>query len=155
MKTIEQWLDEYAVSHQNPINKKIHFFAVPLIYLTVFGLLWQIPMPLAGFAEQQINWPLLLCVPVLGFYFSLSFAVGVGMTIFSAAIVLFLRWFESAVMVDVWLASLVLFVLMWILQFVGHHIEGKKPSFFKDVQFLLIGPAWILVFVLRRLRIRY
>lgn len=155
MKTIEQWLDEYAVSHQNPINKKIHFFAVPLIYLTVFGLLWQIPMPLAGFAEQQINWPLLLCVPVLGFYFSLSFAIGVGMTIFSAVIVLFLRWFESAVMVDVWLASLLLFVLMWILQFVGHHIEGKKPSFFKDVQFLLIGPAWILAFVLRRMRIRY
>ncbi|WP_306518353.1 DUF962 domain-containing protein [Rheinheimera sp.] len=155
MKTIEQWLDEYAVSHQNPINKKIHFLAVPLIYLTVFGLLWQIPMPLAGFAEQQINWPLLLCLPVLGFYFSLSFAIGVGMTIFSAAIVLFLRWFESAVMVDVWLASLVLFVLMWILQFVGHHIEGKKPSFFKDLQFLLIGPAWILAFVLRRFGIRY
>ena len=77
------------------------------------------------------------------------------MTIYSAFVVLFLRWFESAVSMDVWLASLLLFVLMWILQFVGHHIEGKKPSFFKDLQFLLIGPAWILGFILRRFGIRY
>ncbi|OBP14449.1 hypothetical protein A5320_11785 [Rheinheimera sp. SA_1] len=155
MKTIEQWFTEYAVSHQNPTNKKIHFLAVPLIYLTVFGLLWQIPMPFSGFATQQINWPLILCLPVLGFYFSLSFAIGIGMTIYSAFVVLFLRWFESAVSVDVWLASLLLFILMWVLQFVGHHIEGKKPSFFKDLQFLLIGPAWILGFILRRFGIRY
>lgn len=155
MKSIHQWFSEYAVSHQHPINKKIHYLAVPLIYLTVFGLLWQIPMPFSGFAAQQINWPLLLCLPVLGFYFSLSFAIGIGMTIFTAAVVLFLRWFEAAVAIDVWQASLVLFTLMWLLQFIGHHLEGKKPSFFKDVQFLLIGPAWILGFILTRLGIRY
>ena len=92
MRKIDMLLNEYGESHQNATNKKIHFLAVPLIYLTVFGLLWQIPMPFSGFAAQQINWPLLLCVPVLAFYFSLSFAIGVGMTIYSAFVVLFLRF---------------------------------------------------------------
>ena len=41
------------------------------------------------------------------------------------------------------------FVLAWIGQFIGHLIEGKRPSFFKDLQFLLIGPAWLMAFVYR------
>jgi uncharacterized membrane protein YGL010W len=52
--------------------------------------------------------------------------------------------------VPLWLSSTVLFVVAWIGQFIGHHFEGRKPSFFKDVQFLLIGPLWLLAFVYRR-----
>ena len=47
------------------------------------------------------------------------------------------------------------FVLAWIGQFVGHMIEGRKPSFFEDVKFLLVGPAWLLGFIYRRAGIRY
>ncbi len=43
----------------------------------------------------------------------------------------------------------VVFVLAWIGQFVGHRIEGRKPSFLEDVKFLLVGPAWLLSFVYR------
>jgi uncharacterized membrane protein YGL010W len=50
----------------------------------------------------------------------------------------------------VWAICLTLFVVAWIGQFIGHKIEGKKPSFFKDVQFLLIGPAWLLSKVYRK-----
>jgi uncharacterized membrane protein YGL010W len=55
----------------------------------------------------------------------------------------------------VWKICLVLFVLAWIGQFVGHKIEGKKPSFFQDVVFLLIGPAWLLHFIYKKAGQRY
>lgn len=155
MKSAAQWFSEYAVSHQHSVNKLIHWFAVPTIYATVIGLLWQIPMPISGFAEQDINWALLLLVPVLLFYFLLSFSIGLGMTIFSAAVVTLLRALEQQSVIDIWLLSLLVFVVMWVLQFIGHKIEGKKPSFFQDLAFLLIGPAWLLGFILKRLHIRY
>ncbi|EIW90069.1 hypothetical protein AGRI_02765 [Alishewanella agri BL06] len=155
MKTAEQWFSEYAVSHQHPTNKLIHWFAVPVIYITVLGLLWQIPMPFAGFAEQGINWALLLVLPALVFYFLLSFSIGLGMTIFTAAAVTLLRALEQQSVLQIWQWSLLVFVVMWVFQFVGHKIEGKKPSFFQDLAFLLIGPAWLLGFILKRLHIRY
>ncbi|MDX3774051.1 DUF962 domain-containing protein [Chromatiaceae bacterium AAb-1] len=155
MKSAQQWFAEYAVSHQHPVNKLIHWFAVPVIYFTVFGLLWQIPMPFLALAEQGITWPLILCLPALAFYFSLAFSLGVAMTIFTALVVMLLRWFETNYQTPVWQISLLLFVIMWIFQFIGHKIEGKKPSFFKDVQFLLIGPAWLMGFILQRLGIKY
>lgn len=155
MKSARQWFAEYAESHQHPVNKLIHWFAVPVIYFTVFGLLWQIPMPFSLLAEQEITWPLIICLPVLAFYFSLAFSLGVGMTIFTAVVVFILRWLEQNVQIPLWQLSLLLFVIMWIFQFIGHKIEGKKPSFFKDVQFLLIGPAWLMGFLLQRLGIRF
>ncbi|WP_333607023.1 Mpo1 family 2-hydroxy fatty acid dioxygenase [Arsukibacterium sp.] len=155
MKTAEQWFAAYAVSHQHPTNKAIHWLAVPVIYACVFGLLWQIPMPLTGLAEQGINWALLLAIPALLFYFLLSFTLGVAMTIFTALVVTLLRWVAQWPWPEVWQLSLLLFVVMWILQFVGHKIEGKKPSFFQDLAFLLIGPAWLMSFVLKKLKLSY
>ncbi|GGW57414.1 Mpo1 family 2-hydroxy fatty acid dioxygenase [Alishewanella tabrizica] len=155
MKTAQQWFNEYAVSHQHPTNKLIHWLAVPTIYATVIGLLWQIPMPIASLAEQGINWALLLLMPALLFYFLLAFSLGLGMTIFSAAVVTLIRMLEQQSVIDIWQLSLLVFIVMWVLQFVGHKIEGKKPSFFQDLAFLLIGPAWLLGFVLKRLHIRY
>jgi uncharacterized membrane protein YGL010W len=55
----------------------------------------------------------------------------------------------------VWKICTVSFVLAWIGQFIGHKIEGKKPSFFKDVAFLLIGPAWLMSFIYKKLGQRY
>jgi uncharacterized membrane protein YGL010W len=154
MKSADTWFSEYAVSHQNPINNLIHWFAVPTIYATVIGLLWQIPMPLTGLAEQGLNWALILLKPALLFYFLLSFSLGLGMTIFSAAVVTLMRALEQQSVIEIWRLSLFVLIVMWVLQFIGHKIEGKKPSFFQDLIFLLIGPAWLLSFVLNRLHIR-
>jgi len=54
-----------------------------------------------------------------------------------------------------WQLALGVFVIAWILQFIGHAVEGKRPSFFTDVRFLLIGPAWLLAFLYRALGWRY
>jgi len=154
MRSAEQWFAEYGESHQNPTNKAIHWIAVPVIYATVVGLLWAIPQPAFMAAIPWLNWAVVALVPTLLFYLAMSFPLALGM----AAISVVCLWGWSVVErlgISVWQAALVLFVVMWIFQFIGHHIEGKKPSFFKDLQFLLIGPAWVIAFVYRQLGIKY
>ncbi|MFI2812714.1 MULTISPECIES: DUF962 domain-containing protein [Microbulbifer] len=154
MRTAEQWFAEYGESHQNPVNKAIHWLAVPAIYATVVGLLWEIPQPGFMAAISWLNWAVVALVPTLAFYLMLSFPVALGMAALSA--VCFWGWgVADRIGIPVWQTALGIFVVMWVLQFVGHHVEGKKPSFFKDLQFLLIGPAWVIGFVYRALGIRY
>ncbi|WP_148864454.1 Mpo1 family 2-hydroxy fatty acid dioxygenase [Marinobacter fonticola] len=154
-KTADQWFAEYGESHRNPTNKAIHWVAVPVIFTTIIGLLWSIPTPAAFDSVPYLNWATLALVVTTAWYVHLSPPLGIGMGLFSMLMVLAISAFEQTGLMPVWAASLLLFVIMWILQFVGHHIEGKKPSFFKDIQFLLIGPAWLMGFIYRSLGIRY
>lgn len=160
MKSAQQWFDEYAVSHQNKINKRIHWICVPAIFFSIIGLLVAIPhaglsllfppalAPYANFGSLVIFLGLL-------FYLVLSARLFIGMLVFSV----FVLWanvaIASLVLFPHWLFSLTIFVLAWIGQFIGHHIEGAKPSFFKDLQFLLIGPAWLMGFVYKGVGWRY
>lgn len=140
MKELSQWLSEYGESHQNPINQKIHKVAVPGIFLSVVGLIWSIPaIELYGLV---LNWVWVVAVPVLIFYFRLSLSVFLMMLGFTLACIS-LIWSIELMKAPVLLVSLVLFAVLWLFQFIGHKIEGKKPSFFEDLQFLLIGPIWV------------
>lgn len=140
MKAIDQWFDEYGESHRNPVNKLTHWICVPLITFSVLGMLWAIH-----------PWVAMLVVGAsLLFYAMLSWQIAAAMLVVSLVMLLIL-----SMMTYVFWPSVAIFVLAWIGQFIGHHIEGKKPSFFKDVQFLLIGPAWLLGFIFRLLGIRY
>ncbi|MCJ8169823.1 Mpo1 family 2-hydroxy fatty acid dioxygenase [Atopomonas sediminilitoris] len=140
MKTLDQWLDEYGESHQDPVNKAFHWVCVPLITFSLLGVLWALHPAVAlafmGFA--------------LVFYARLSWRVAAVMGLLSVVAVLILQQMSS-----VFWPSVVIFVLAWIGQFIGHHVEGKKPSFFKDMQFLLIGPVWVVAFLFRRAGWRY
>ncbi|MBL4259399.1 DUF962 domain-containing protein [Vibrio fluvialis] len=140
MRTLNQWLDAYAVSHQNPINKRIHRVAVPGIYLSIVGLIWSLPA--APLMEWRVDWIWLVAVPVLGFDYRLSMTVFLMMLGFTLACI-GLAWSVELMALPLLPLSLALFVLLWIAQFVGHKIEGKKPSFLSDLQFLLIGPIWV------------
>ncbi|KUJ81598.1 DUF962 domain-containing protein [Microbulbifer flavimaris] len=154
MRSAEQWFSEYGESHQNPTNKAIHWIAVPVIYATVIGLVWSIPQPAFMAEIAWLNWAVVALVPALMFYALMSFSVALGMVALS--VVCLWGWsIVDRLGFSVWQVSLLLFVVMWIFQFIGHHVEGKKPSFFKDVQFLLIGPAWVIGFLYRKLGIRY
>ncbi|UOK42290.1 MULTISPECIES: DUF962 domain-containing protein [Flavobacterium] len=147
MKTLQQWFDEYGVSHQNPINKKIHFICVPAIYFSIIGLLMSIPsgilMRVSPFKEPMIdNWAVIVLLFVLSFYSRLSLMMAIKISIFSAICIAIN--YIIGLSFPLWKLSLLIFVLAWIGQFYGHKIEGKKPSFLKDIQFLLIGPAWVI-----------
>lgn len=147
MRTLEQWFEEYAVSHQNPKNKAIHYVCVPAIYFSIVGLLMSIPNNLIAKSLQLNtpiieNWAVAALVFVLFFYIRLSVAMAIKIAFFSA-ICLIANYYISQ-FTPLWIFSICVFVVAWIGQFYGHNIEGKKPSFLKDLQFLLIGPAWVV-----------
>ncbi|MGI3079582.1 DUF962 domain-containing protein [Vibrio alginolyticus] len=140
MRALSEWLKEYGESHQHPINQKIHTIAVPGIYLSVVGLIWSIPqISLLGF---ELNWVWVAVIPTWVFYFRLSLSVFMMMIGYTLACI-GLIWSLEVLMLPVLHISMLLFGVLWILQFIGHKIEGKKPSFFEDLQFLLIGPIWV------------
>jgi uncharacterized membrane protein YGL010W len=155
MKTIDQWLDEYNESHQNRVNKILHWICVPLIMLSLLGLLWSISIPLGIHSLTiSLNWAIVLVIFSLIFYFLISPPLTFGMLMVSIAMLWALQ-ILSGLSTPLWLVSVVIFVVSWIGQFIGHQYEGKSPSFFKDVQFLLIGPLWLLSFIYRKLGIPY
>ncbi|HXJ18351.1 MAG TPA: Mpo1-like protein, partial [Candidatus Polarisedimenticolia bacterium] len=122
---------------------------------TVAGLIWSIPTPGAFAAVPLLNWTTIAMLLVFAFYLRLSPPLAIGMLAFMGAVIALLGWQARACSFPIWKSSLILFVLAWIGQFIGHKIEGKRPSFFRDVQFLLIGPAWLMHFIYRRLGIGY
>ena len=99
--------------------------------MTVVGLLWAIPFPVEN-VSPLVNWATLLLIPAMLFYIKLSVLLGLGMIFFSALTVLFVNWWSLNMDMSVLMMSIIVFVAAWILQFVGHKIEGKKPSFFKE-----------------------
>lgn len=159
MRKINSLLNEYGQSHQHATNKLIHWICVPLIFFSIVGLIASIPsQPLHSLLGNQspfIHWATLLLIMLLIYYFRLSFTLTIGMALFSIGCLLGVVWISSISSLPLWQVSLIIFVLAWIGQFYGHKIEGKKPSFFKDLQFLLIGPAWLMHFIYKKLGIPY
>ena len=153
MRQIEFLLNEYGESHKNKTNILIHAIAVPAIYFVTLGLVWSIPTP-AFLDHFAVTWAHILVMPALYYYFRLSGPIGAAMTLLSVLSLYGIQLLET-LDISVFKFSIALFVVMWILQFIGHHIEGKKPSFLKDIQFLLVGPAWWWVHWLKRLNINY
>ena len=158
MRKIDALLAEYGESHQNHTNKSIHWICVPLIFFSVIGLIASIP---SGFVQSVLgegnpyaNWATITLILITAYYVTLSIWLTIGMAIFG----LFCLWVANMITMSgaqLWMVSLIIFALAWAGQFYGHKIEGKKPSFFKDLQFLLIGPAWLMHFIYKKLGIPY
>jgi uncharacterized membrane protein YGL010W len=158
MRKIDSLLSEYGESHQNSTNKAIHWICVPLIFFSVVGLIWSIPSGpvqfVLGEGNPYANWATITLILVIAYYITLSIWLTIGMALFGLLCIVVIQMI-AATGLQVWLVSIVVFVVAWIGQFYGHKIEGKKPSFFKDLQFLLIGPAWLMHFVYKQLGIPY
>ncbi|WP_122902076.1 Mpo1-like protein [Acinetobacter sp. B51(2017)] len=129
MRHLQDWLDEYNQNHQHPLNKKIHWLCVPSIYFAIVAIV------------AHFSWLLACVLLVLSFMFyaRLDMLLACAMAILN--IVLLALIYSLPVGFGFYLS---IFILAWLGQFYGHSIEGKKPSFFKDLQFLLIGPIWCL-----------
>jgi uncharacterized membrane protein YGL010W len=155
MRTVQQWFDEYGESHSHPRNELLHIICVPPIVMTVIGFIWAIPVPDAFTAiSPWLNWATLAVTLAVVYYFTLSITLGIGAMIGLAILLAIVRWLDTLAW-PLWLTCLVIFVVGWIGQFIGHAIEGKRPSFTKDIQFLLIGPLWLLSHLYRRLGVAY
>jgi uncharacterized membrane protein YGL010W len=147
MKTIHEWLDEYQDSHLNPANKLIHWICVPVIAFTVCGFLRALPG-----GNDVVNAATIMGALAFTYYAALSWRLALGMAPAFAAMYAAAQWSYHGlgVAAHLWVMAGVFFVA-WVGQFIGHHIEGTRPSFFKDLQFLLIGPLWLMAHVYRKL----
>ena len=152
---MQDWLDGYGESHQNSFNKKIHWFAVPLIFLTIVGLLWSIPVPEVMAVNEWVNFATIMLIPVIIFYARLSMSLTVGMTLWCLFCYGVCHLYGSMTEIPLWKTCLAVFVIAWIGQFYGHKVEGQKPSFFEDIQYLMIGPAWLMSFIYDKFGIKY
>ena len=153
-REVDRWLGNYAQDHRNAANVVIHWICVPLILWTAIAALWVAPVPTA--LGRPGLWAGVAMFFAIAFYLRLSRPLGFAMLIAFVALGLLTEGLYRVLGATplLWLAIAV-FVLAWIAQFVGHMIEGKRPSFLTDVAYLLIGPAWLVAKVLRKLGVAY
>ncbi|CAF4284582.1 unnamed protein product [Adineta steineri] len=123
-------------------------------------MLWRLPIipkhirNTISIGKSGLINPSLIFIPVLAFYWNLSSSMAIGMTILFLLVIILLIIMEKN-HARIFRLALIVFILAWIGQFIGHEIEGKKPAFFKDLQFLLIGPLWTLSHVYKFFGIDY
>jgi uncharacterized membrane protein YGL010W len=130
-RMVDYLLARYGESHQNPVNELIHGFAVPLIVFSLLGLLhWVHPYLALGASAASVV-----------YYARLSTAFMIVMTLTAALCLYIVAQMDSDTLL---VMSAGIFAISWIFQFIGHQIEGKKPSFFEDLQYLLVGPLFVL-----------
>lgn len=141
-RDIDTLLGKYSESHLNHTNEIIHFVCVPVIVFSLLGILWAIH-PMVAIAAVLVS---------MTYYFKLSVNFAIGMGIMAGLMLAILAVLPQAAVLPL---SIAIFVLAWIGQFIGHKIEGKKPSFLDDLRFLLIGPLFVLSFLYRRLKLAW
>ena len=141
-KSAAQWLAEYSRTHLHPTNKLIHYVCVPAILWSAVALLWALPRPRIAAFLPELNWAIALVALALAFYASLGWRWLAMMSPIGAG-ALALTAMANAAGWPLAQIAVAVFAVAWVGQFVGHAIEGKRPSFFDDLRYLLIGPLWI------------
>ena len=153
-RPIDRWFESYSGDHQNETNQLIHVFAVPAILWSVVALLWSIPV--FGTLFKSGVWAALAMFATWMFYNRLSRPIGYGMLVVFFTMGCLCRLLEQTIgLQNLLYLAIAVFVVAWIAQFIGHKIEGKKPSFFTDLISLLIGPIWVLSTFYRKMGWKY
>jgi len=132
MRDIAEYFADYASYHRTQGNKWFHRAGIPLIVLTLIGMLVRVPI------ARGVNAAMVLIVLAELVYFALEWRLAIAMLVVTAA------FYFAGAAIPLWL-NVALFVLGWIFQFVGHSVyEKKQPAFLKNATHLLVGPLWIL-----------
>ena len=153
MRSAQDWLTEYGQRHQHPLNKAIHIVCIPLIMISTVGLLSLVPVP--GLPGAAANAGALALAFAVVYYLLLNVRLAIGMTVVALVVWAAVQWLAALPIAPLWLSATAIFVGAWAVQLWGHQVEGRKPSFFKDLQFLLIGPMWLVAAVYRALGVRF
>ena len=149
MRTAEEWFSSYSRDHQNPVNRAIHWVCVPAILWAVIAALWTLPVP--GALSPPGVWSWLAMTFALVFYFRMSRSLGFAMLALFALLFVLTDFLYGALGPRTLLAlAAIVFVAAWVGQFVGHIYEGKRPSFLTDLSYLMVGPAWLMSKLMRR-----
>lgn len=141
LRRVDELLAHYGESHQNPRNELIHFIAIPLIMLSLVGMMFALH-PWVAYVFVAAS---------MVYYARLSLVFLLTMVVFAALMFAVLMSMGASLLP----VCVAIFVGAWILQFIGHRIEGKKPSFFEDIQYLWVGPLFVASKLFIRLGIRW
>ena len=142
-RRVDALLAHYGTSHTHPTNEVIHFVAIPLIMLSLVGLIFS-AHPWAAYAFIGASWV---------YYVRLSMVFFAAMVLGSIAMLAAIHALDARGLLLG--TSVAVFVVAWIFQFIGHKVEGKKPSFFEDIQYLWVGPLFVLSKLLLKLGVRW
>jgi uncharacterized membrane protein YGL010W len=135
MQDIRASFADYASYHQTKGNKWFHRFGIPLIMLTLIGMLVRVRLTVAG---VRIDAAMILIAAAVIYYLVLEWRLALAMLAVSIAFYLLGAWLPMSI-------NIALFILGWIFQFIGHSIyEHRQPAFVRNAVHLLIGPLWIL-----------
>jgi uncharacterized membrane protein YGL010W len=142
MKSLEQQLSQYAAYHRDRRNIATHFVGIPMIVVAAAALLARPAFATAG--GVPLSPSLFVTAATILFYLALDLRYGLAMAAFMGV-----SWWAGASLAAhstaLWLAGgLGLFVAGWVIQFIGHAFEGRKPAFVDDLVGLLIGPLFIV-----------
>ena len=161
MRKIDSLLSQYAESHQTKFNKSVHYFCVPAIFFSLVGLISMIPTSefltniVPEYLAPFMHLGTLLIILGSLYYLKLSLPLFFAMLTFSILVLIGIYALQQTSVIPFWTIMLGLFIFSWIIQLIGHKHEGKKPSFIKDIQFLMIGPAWTMSHIFDALKIKY
>ena len=149
MRTADDWFRSYSGDHQNSTNRAIHWVCVPAILWASIAALWTVPVPSALGAPGLWAWTAMGLALV--FYARMSLRIGLAMLVLFSLLSVLTGALSTALGPGRLLGlAAAVFVLAWVGQFIGHRLEGKRPSFLTDVSYLLVGPAWLVGKLLRR-----
>ena len=155
VRPVNTWLEEYESSHRHATNKLLHWICVPLIIVSLIGFLWALPVPVVFYATSPfLNWGTIFLAASMAYYCMLSIKLAIGIFPFVVFVVMVVSWLEVA-SVSLWALSAGIFIFAWAGQFIGHWVEGQRPSFLKDLQFLMIGPLWLIAAIYKRMKVPY
>lgn len=154
MRRVDQLLDQYSDDHQNHTNQAVHLICVPAIVWSVTAFLWVIPVP--AFLGKPGSWAAAAMFMAWLYYWKLSRKLALGLLACFILSLLLNLWISSTFGMAMLLKIAIgVFVVAWIGQFIGHKVEGKRPSFLTDLVYLLVGPMWTLRKLYTRLGIGY
>lgn len=155
MSNAYPWLERYERDHTHAVNRALHWMFIPVVVVSVVGLLWSVPVPaVLRDASPILNWGTFFLMAAVVYYFILSIALALGLLPFVMFVAVTVGWLDN-LPTPLWLVSTAAFAVAGAGLLVGHAFERRRVSLFSDLNFLMIGPLWILASIYQRLRIPY
>ncbi len=153
MRPAEEWLRQYGRHHADGANHLLHRLMIPFFVTSVVGLLWAIPVP-AAFREATpvLNWGTVFLMAAIVYYFILSISLAFGALPFLALVVWAVMWLDRLAY-PLWMSCAALLVTAWMGQRISHRGPGNRPSLIGDLQYVMLGPVWLIAALYRRLGI--
>ncbi|MGI9260078.1 MAG: DUF962 domain-containing protein [Gammaproteobacteria bacterium] len=155
MRPVDEWLRLYDRHHADGAKQLLHWLMIPFIVTSVVGLLWALPVPTTfSDATPVLNWGTIFLMAAIVYYFILSISLAFGALPLIALVVWAVMWLER-LQYPLWMSCTALLVTAWMGQRISHRGPGDRPSLIGDLQYVMLGPVWLVAALYRRLGIPF